>query len=112
VILGDIPVVVFPSHTEFHYHAAMPNTESAKKRMRQNEVRRLRNRAVKSALKTQIRKVRESAGQTDAQAAETEFRRATKKLDQAAAHGVIHDNTASRLKSRLSALLKRSKQKE
>jgi small subunit ribosomal protein S20 len=87
----------------------MPNTHSAKKRHRQSLVRRQRNRAGKSVLKTQIRKVREAitAGQLD-EAAE-ELRAATKKLDQTAARGIIHRNVAARTKSRLSAALKGAK---
>ena len=87
----------------------MPNTESAKKRHRQSLVRRQRNRAGKSVLKTQIRKVREAiaAGQLDEAA--QELRVATKKLDQTAARGIIHRNVAARTKSRLSAALKGAK---
>jgi small subunit ribosomal protein S20 len=68
----------------------MPQTKSAKKRLKQNETRRLRNRSTKSAMKTQMKKVREAvvAGKLDV--AETEFRAAAKKLDQAAAHNTIH----------------------
>ena len=89
----------------------MPNSPSAKKRMRQNEVRRLRNRAVKSTIKTQVRKVRDAATAGNGDAAETEFRLATKRLDKAAAKGVLHRNQASRIKSRLSAVLKGAKKK-
>ncbi len=88
----------------------MPNTKSAKKRLRQSLERRTRNRAVKSSLKTQIKKVLSVADEGDAAATATEFRGATKKLDQAAAKGVIHRNKAARLKSRLSARLKAAKQ--
>jgi small subunit ribosomal protein S20 len=88
----------------------MPNTKSAKKRLKQNLARRARNRAAKSALKTQTRKVREAAAAGDLARADTEFRIAAKKFDQAAAHGVIHSNAAARVKSRLSAHLKSAKQ--
>lgn len=88
----------------------MPNTKSAKKRLKQNLARRARNRAVKSSLKTQIRKVREAAAAGDLARAETEFRVTAKKYDKAAAHGVIHSNAAARVKSRLSARLKSAKQ--
>ena len=90
----------------------MPNTESAKKRHRQSLVRRQRNRAAKSVIKTQVRKVREAIGAGSLETAETEFRTAVKKLDQTAARGIIHRNVSSRLKSRLSAALKASKQKK
>jgi small subunit ribosomal protein S20 len=88
----------------------MPNTKSAKKRMRQSEVRRLRNRSVKSSVKTQVRKVREAITGGNFEEADSQFRTAVKRLDQAAAKGVIHKNAASRSKSRLSAAVKTAKQ--
>lgn len=87
----------------------MPTTKSAKKRLRQNEKRRLRNRSVKSALKTQIRKVRDAVSAKNLDQAAAEFRAVTKKLDQAAAKNVIHRNKASRTKSRLQRLMKSAK---
>lgn len=89
----------------------MPNTKSAKKRLRQDEVRRARNRAKKSAIKGQIRKVREAIAAGDAAKGEAEFRLAAKRLDKAAADGVVHANLAARVKSRLSAALKAAKAK-
>lgn len=89
----------------------MPNTTSAKKRLRQNVVRRARNRSVRSSLKTVVRKVRETLAAGDLTEAEADFRQAVKKLDQAAAGRVIHRNAAARVKSRLSAALKGAKQK-
>jgi len=87
----------------------MPNTKSAEKRLRQNKVRRQRNRTVKTALRTQIRKVHEALTAGDAEATEQAFRAATKRLDRAAASNVIHRNAAARLKSRLSAKIKAAK---
>ena len=87
----------------------MPNSTSAKKRLRQSQDRRLRNRSIKSALRTQIRKVRVAAQGGDIETSEKEFVLATKKLDQAAAKKVIHGNQAARLKSRLSAAIKKAK---
>ena len=84
----------------------MPNTASAKKALRQNRQRRLRNRSQRSALRTAIKKCRASAGTQEAEAA---FRLAVKKLDQAAAKRLIHPNTAARTKSRLSKFLKKAK---
>jgi len=89
----------------------MPNTKSAKKRLRQSLVRRARNRAYKSALKTQIRKVREEIAAGNLEAGEMEFRLAAKRVDKAAAAGVVHPNLAARVKSRLSAALKAAKKK-
>lgn len=88
----------------------MPNTKSAKKRMKQSQNRRESNRAVKSSVKTQIRKLRETAASQVGKADE-EFKALAKKVDKAAAHGVIHSNTAARLKSRLSAVVKKAKAK-
>jgi small subunit ribosomal protein S20 len=89
----------------------MPNTKSAKKRMKQSETRRLRNRSVKSSVKTQVRKVRDAITGGNFEDADTQFRTAVKRLDQAAAKGVIHRNAASRTKSRLSQAVKSAKQK-
>lgn len=89
----------------------MPTTKSAKKRLKQSLVRRTRNRSTRSALKTQERKVREAVAAGNMEQASTELKLAAKKLDQAAAKGVIHDNAAARVKSRLSAAVKAGKQK-
>ncbi len=88
----------------------MPNTKSAKKRLRQSITRRARNRAVKSALRSQCRKVRDAVKAGDVQLAQTEFRLAAKRLDRAGARRVIHPNAAARVKSRLSARIKALKQ--
>lgn len=88
----------------------MPNTKSAQKRLKQNEARRLRNRAVKSTIKTQLRKVREAAESGNVEKAEQEFRLAAQKLDRAGQKNVIHRNKASRTKSRLQKLIKSAKQ--
>lgn len=86
----------------------MPNTATAKKRLRQSVKARGRNRAQRSALRRQIRKVREAVEGGRIEDAGNELRLATKKLDQAAAGNLIHRNTASRLKSRLSAAIKKA----
>lgn len=88
----------------------MPNTKSAKKRLRQNVERRARNRSMRTAVKTQVRKVREAVQAADVETAEVEFRLAAKKLDRAGARNVIHCNAAARLKSRLSARIRALKQ--
>ncbi|OHB66650.1 MAG: 30S ribosomal protein S20 [Planctomycetes bacterium RBG_13_63_9] len=84
----------------------MPNTQSAKKRLRQNIVNRQRNRSVKRAVRTQCRKVREAIEAGNAEAAETEFRLAAKGLDRAGTRRIIHRNAVARTKSRLSAKIK------
>ena len=83
----------------------MPHTKSAKKRLRQNEKRRLSNRATKSALKTQIKKVLATAAGGSLDDLRKEYNLAAKKLDRAAAKRVIHPNTAARKKSQLARLL-------
>jgi small subunit ribosomal protein S20 len=87
----------------------MPNTKSAKKRLRQNEARRLRNRSARTALRSQLRRVRETvkAGETDK--AEEQFRELAKRLDRAGARNLIHRNTAARTKSRLQKLIRFAK---
>jgi small subunit ribosomal protein S20 len=76
----------------------MPNIKSAKKRLRQNEKRRLRNRARKSFLKTISKKIRDVEEKGEA---EELLKRAYKAFDRAASKGVIHRNNAARNKSRL-----------
>jgi small subunit ribosomal protein S20 len=85
----------------------MPNSKSAAKRLRQSQDRNKRNRAVKSAIRTQVRKVRETIAAGDAEKGAVELRLAAKKLDQAAAKRVVHRNLAARTKSRLSAARKK-----
>ncbi len=87
----------------------MPNTKSAKKRQKQNLVRRARNKAVTSAVKTQLKKARAAVKAGDLTAGAAESKLAQKKVDQAAAKGVVHRNAAARAKSRLSAALKKAK---
>ena len=86
----------------------MPNTASAKKALRQNQKRRLLNRSQRSALRTVIKKFRTTAAGDDPDNAQTAFRLVVKRIDQAAAKGLIHKNTAARTKSRLSKLLPRT----
>jgi small subunit ribosomal protein S20 len=89
----------------------MPNSVSAKKRLRQSLDRRSRNRAARSTLRTHVRKVRTAIAGGDAAACEEAFRTAVKKLDQAAAKKILHDNSAARIKSRLSKAIKSLKTK-
>jgi len=81
------------------------NIKSQIKRNKQNEKARLRNKAVKSELKTSVRKFREAADAGDVEAATTAMRYATRKLDKAASKGVIHQNQAA---NRKSAIAKRA----
>jgi small subunit ribosomal protein S20 len=75
------------------------NIKSQIKRIKTNEKARLRNKSVKSSLKTAIRKYREAAEAGDAATATTLMRDASKALDKAASKGVIHANQAANRKS-------------
>jgi small subunit ribosomal protein S20 len=75
------------------------NIKSQIKRNRQNEERRLRNKDVKSELKTAVRRFREAADAGDADAAGTAMRQASKLLDKAASKGVVHANQAANRKA-------------
>ena len=77
----------------------MANIKSQIKRNRQNEARRQRNKAVKSSLKTHVRRFREAADSGDATAAAEAMRSACRELDKAASKGVIHKNQAANRKS-------------
>jgi small subunit ribosomal protein S20 len=88
----------------------MPHTTGAKKRLRQNAKRRERNRAIKSAIKTQIKKVLQTAKSGSPEQLQTEYNLAAKRLDQAAAKRVVHANLAARKKSQLGKLLRAKKQ--
>jgi small subunit ribosomal protein S20 len=76
------------------------NIKSQIKRNRQNEKAHARNKAVKSELKTRVRSA-VAAAETGADDTDAKITQAIKRLDQAAAKGVIHKNQAARRKSRL-----------
>ena len=75
------------------------NIKSQIKRNRQNEEARLRNKSVRSSLKTSIRRFREAAAAGDAERAQELARAASRRLDKAASDGVIHKNQAANKKS-------------
>ncbi len=79
----------------------MPILRSAKKRLRQNIKRNLRNRSHKSALRTQLKKFFTSLKEGNVQVAGEELRLTVKKLDKSVVKGVMHKGTADRKKSRL-----------
>jgi small subunit ribosomal protein S20 len=81
------------------------NIKSQIKRNKQNEKRHQRNKAVKSELKTLVRKFREAADAGDKDAAVEASRVASRKLDKAVSKGVIHKNQAA---NRKSAIMKRA----
>lgn len=77
----------------------MANIKSQIKRNLTNEKRRLRNKAVKSELKTLVRRFREAADSGDTERANASLLIASRKLDKAASKGVIHPNQAANRKS-------------
>lgn len=77
----------------------MANIKSQIKRNKQNEKARLRNKAVKSSLKTAVRKFREAAEQGNVEEAAAAQRAAARQLDKAVSKGVIHKNQAANRKS-------------
>ena len=85
----------------------MPNIKSAKKRVKVTAVKTLRNKSYKSALKTSIKNANSAieAGVNSEEA----VRLAIKKIDQAAAKGILHKNTAARRKSSLARKLNAAK---
>ena len=77
----------------------MANIKSQLKRIKTNEKRTERNKAVKSELRTWIRKFRDAAASSDAEAAKSALQAASRKLDKAVSKGVIHANQAANKKS-------------
>ena len=84
----------------------MPNINSAKKRLRQDVVKRDRNRALKSALWTSEKKFRALVEANDLEGAAEAYKTVCKRLDKAAKSNTIHKNKVNRKKSRLYTLLK------
>lgn len=83
----------------------MANHKSAFKRARQNEIRRLRNKSVKTRVKNIVKDVRLSVSENSKEAALKKLDIAKSNIDGAAQKGVIHKKTASRKISRLSKLV-------
>ena len=83
----------------------MPQSKSAAKRLRQDEVRRQRNRSVKSALKTRNRIFLDQINGGEKENAIIELNKVYSSLDKATARGVIKKNTASRKKAQLARKL-------
>jgi small subunit ribosomal protein S20 len=81
------------------------NIKSQIKRIRTNEAARLRNKSVRSALKTSVRRFRDAAATGDREAALAAMNTASRELDKAAGKGVIHANQAA---NRKSAMAKRA----
>jgi small subunit ribosomal protein S20 len=89
---------------------SVANTKSAIKRTRSSERKRLRNRRVTSATRTEIKKARRFMEAGQIEEAEQSARRAVSLLDKAAEKGIIHRRNAARRKSRLMHALHRAQQ--
>jgi small subunit ribosomal protein S20 len=81
------------------------NIKSQIKRNRQNDARHERNKAVRSSLKTAVRRFREAVAAGNADEARTRFAEASRKLDKAVSSGVIHKNQAANKKSAMAKQL-------
>lgn len=79
----------------------MANIRSAKKRIRQDEKRQIRNRQYRSAARTYIKKARRLMAEGQIEEAEAAVYNAVRTLDKAASKGIIHPRNAARRKSRL-----------
>lgn len=89
----------------------MAHSLSAKKRIRQNERRRIRNRARRTALRTKLRRCSDDLIHGNVPDAEKTLREASRALDCEADRGLIHRNAAARRKSRLARRLNQLKAK-
>ncbi len=79
----------------------MANIKQQQKRVLTNEKRRVRNKSIRSATRTEIRKFREAVESGDKAAAEAQLRVASRKLDKAVTKGVFHRNSAANKKSNM-----------
>lgn len=84
----------------------MANIKSQIKRNRRNEVQRVRNVAVRSRVRTFVRRFREAEAAGDREAAAAAFQDASRELDRAAAKGVLHRNNAANRKSGMAKALR------
>ena len=82
----------------------MPNIKSAKKRVRVTETKTLQNKMFKTQMKTDVKKYRAAVAANDMAAAQELYKVACKKIDVAAAKGIIHKNQAANRKSGVMAL--------
>jgi small subunit ribosomal protein S20 len=79
----------------------MANIKSQIKRIRQNDRRHVRNKAIRTALRSSAKRVRTAAEGGNVEDAATELRATTRQIDKAVSRGALHKRTAARRKSRL-----------
>ncbi|MHC4722401.1 MAG: 30S ribosomal protein S20 [Planctomycetota bacterium] len=90
----------------------MAHSLSAKKRIKQNEKSRVRNRARKSMVKTQIKHFEGALSAGDSEKADEQFKLLVKRIDEVASTSTMHKNTAARMKSRFAKQLSSLKTKK
>lgn len=90
----------------------MPHSKQAKKRLRQSVARNSRNRSLKSAMKSHVKRFLKAVEAGDVELAQKELPEAMQKLDKAAKRNVIHKNAAARKISRLSKKLNKLQKPE
>lgn len=103
-----LPLLLLIGEAQFR-RQNVANHKSAIKRARQNEVRQVRNKSIRSRVKTAIRTYREALESGDLSEAVTALRTATRELRKASTKGIYHPRTASRRVSRLEQALNRAK---
>jgi small subunit ribosomal protein S20 len=83
----------------------MPNIKSAKKRVLVTETKTMQNKMFRTAMKTDIKKYQAAVAAGDTALAQETYKAAVKKIDQAAARGIIHKNAAAHKKSQFTKAL-------
>ncbi len=83
----------------------MPNIKSAKKRVLVNQTKAMQNKMFRTQLKTDMKKYQAAVAAGDTELAQATYKAAVKKIDQAAARGIIHKNAAARKKSQFTKAL-------
>ncbi len=97
--------MVFVAGVPFEEVFGLPNIKSAKKRVQLTEVRNARNKAEKTALKTDMKKFDAAVAEGNRTAAEGAYKVAVKAVDKAAAKGILHKNNAAHKKSSMTLKL-------
>ena len=91
-------------HQDLQEAKEVPNIQSAKKRVKVSEKKNLRNRMVKSGVKTSVRKF-SSALEQGKEAAAEQYAATSSAIDKAVSKGIIHKNAADRKKARLARMI-------
>ena len=103
--LNKLPISLNGSFNQIHGGGQMANIKSAKKRILVNRTKYERNKAVKSEVKTAIKRVEDAVANKNADEAKVALNDATKLIDSACSKGVYHKNNAARKVSRLAQLV-------